>query len=211
MADLNIKKLQSPYLREFFQDVFDGTAELEGISVQADGTSVPIAFATSAPVNAVAAQGTLTFTDSVSDTETVTIGDDVYEFDTDGTEDITEGNIRVDVSGGATASDAVTALVTAITGNTEATYSAVDGDGDTVVVTYETKGTVGNSVEVETDCADASWGSEVATLGDTTEGVDGTVAVKGQMYADASYLYFAVADNATDDTNWRRVSLGSAY
>lgn len=105
------------------------------------------------------ATGTLTFTSSVSDGETVTIGDDVYEFDTDAEATITEGNIRVDVSGGATAPAAVTALVSAI--GSERLYTAVDGDGDTVVITYNVSGVVGE-IDTTTTCADASWGS--ATL-----------------------------------------------
>ena len=99
MANLNINKLQSPYLRAFFQDIFDGTTALEGLSVQDSKTTNPISFTTSAPVNGVAAQGTLTFSDSVSDTETVTIGTDVYEFDTDAS--VTEGNILTDMSAAA--------------------------------------------------------------------------------------------------------------
>lgn len=209
MANLNIQELRNPALRDFFGDIFDGTTALEGIKTQAEATTVPIAFTASAPVNAVAAVGTLTFSGAVSDTETVTIGDDVYEFDTDAVAAITEGNIRVDVSGGATAAAAVTALVAAI--GSERGYTAADGAGDTVVVTYGTKGTVGNAIAVATTCAAGSWGAGVTTLGDTTAGVDGTVGVKGQMYADASYLYFAVDANTTADTNWRRVSLGSAY
>lgn len=45
----------------------------------------------------------------VADGETVTIGDDVYEFDDD--DDFTEGNIQVDVSGGLTPALAGAALV----------------------------------------------------------------------------------------------------
>lgn len=42
-------------------------------------------------------------------------------------------------------------------------------------------------------------------------GVDGTVAVKGQVYADDTYLYVAKDDNSVSDNNWRRISLGSVY
>ena len=44
-----------------------------------------------------------------------------------------------------------------------------------------------------------------------TGGVDGTVAEAGEVRFDASYLYLASADNSPVDTNWRRVTLGSAY
>ena len=42
-------------------------------------------------------------------------------------------------------------------------------------------------------------------------GVDGTEADAGEMYYDASYLYFTVAANGPTDANWRRVTLGSVY
>lgn len=51
---------------------------------------------------------------TVLDTETITIGTSVFEFDTNSS--ITAGNIKIDVSGGATASAAITAAVTAING-----------------------------------------------------------------------------------------------
>jgi hypothetical protein len=57
-------------------------------------------------------------------------------------------------------------------------------------------------------------GSGVVTAMEATHldgGVDGTVALEGDMYRDASYLYVAVADNTVADGNWRRISLGSAY
>ena len=172
--------------------------------MQDDKPTNPISFVTSAPVNGVAATGTLTFSDSVSDTETVTIGDDVYEFDTDAS--VTAGNILVDVSGGATASDAVTALVAAITASDTQGVGAADGAGDTVVLTADTKGTAANSIATTETCANAAFGA--ATL---TGGVDSTTGVKGQMYIDASYLYVSIATSTVSTTNWRRVSLGSAY
>jgi hypothetical protein len=50
----------------------------------------------STPVNAVKAKATLTLTGVVSDTQTVTIGSKVYEFDTTGA--FTAGNIQVNVA-----------------------------------------------------------------------------------------------------------------
>lgn len=156
------------------------------------------------PVNAVAATGTLTFTDAVSDGEVVVIGTDTYEFDTDAEATITEGNIRVDVSGGATASDAVTALVAAI--GEERVYSGADGDGDTVVVTYGTPGTVGN-IATTTTCVAGSWSGETLT-----GGVDGTVVDgRGFWYEDDDYIYCTTDANTTADANWKRIAKGSAY
>jgi hypothetical protein len=125
------------------------------------------------------ATATLTFTDSVSDGEQVIIGDEVYEFDTD--EDVSEGAIAVDVSGGATASDAVSALVSAITSDSEL-VSGADGTGDTVDITALVAGVSGNDIAVSTDCANASWGEEVETL---SGGVDANTKM-GNTYTFAT-------------------------
>lgn len=151
-------------------------------------------------VNAVAADGALTFSGVVSDGETVTIGADVYEFDTDA--EVTEGNILVDVSGGATAADAVTALVAAITANTGSVVSAVDGTGDVVNVTAKTKGAAGNTIATVTDCANGSWAAAALS-----RGVDGTVADKGAILVDADYVYVATDDNTVADANWKKAAL----
>ena len=121
------------------------------------------------------AAGTLTFTGAVSDGETVTIGSDIYEFDTNGV--VNGSNIAVDVSGGATAPAAVTALVAAITASATEAVSAADGTGDTVVVTADYAGvgsdaiygTAVNTIATTETCANASWGAALLA-----GGVDGT-------------------------------------
>jgi len=105
----------------------------------------------------VHATGTLTFTSDAVDGDTVTIGDDVYEFDTNGV--FTPGNIQVDVSAGATASAAVTALVAAITASTTEDVSAADGALDTVVVTSVHSGVAGNAIATTQTCTNATWGA----------------------------------------------------
>lgn len=158
---------------------------------------------TKTPVNAVQATGTLTCSDAVSDGETVTIGDDVYEFDTDSS--VTAGNIAVDVSGGATASDAVTALVAAITASGDGTYSAADGAGDTVVITYGTYGTVGNAVATTETCTNGAWGA--ATL---ENGVNGTAGKKGEFCWDADYIYVCgTKDMSGTNHYWERAAKAS--
>lgn len=156
------------------------------------------------PVNGVAATGTLTFSGVVADGQTVTIGSRVYEFDTNSS--ITSGHVAVDVSGGVTASAAVTALVAAITGDTSAVVTAADGAGDTVVVTAKTKGTAANSYATTETCTNGSWGA--STL---AGGVDSTLGRDKEIMADSSYLYVSVGKSTVSTTNWRRVSLGSAY
>lgn len=151
------------------------------------------------PVNAVQATGALTFSGVVSDGETVTIvsesGTDVYEFDDDSS--VTEGNIAVDVSGGATASDAVTALVAAITASGNGDYSGADGTGDVVDITHTEYGTVGNSVTTTETCANGAWGA--ATL---EGGVDGTPGLKGQMYHDSSYIWVCQTEDMTLENHY---------
>jgi predicted secreted protein len=111
--------------------------------------------------------GTLTFSGTTANGELVTIGGRVYEFCTDG--DVTNGRVEVDISGGNSASQSVTALVAAITGDTFAVVTAVDGALDTVVVTSKVLGTSANSIGTTKTCANAAWGG--ATLGGGTVGV----------------------------------------
>lgn len=155
--------------------------------------------ATGTPVDAVAATGIVTFSGAVSDGDTVTIGADVYEFDTDSS--VTSGNIAVDVSGGATAPAAVTALAAAITASDTQGVGGVDGAGDTVDLTADVKGAAGN-------LALAKSGTNIAVSGATlTGGVDATVAEQGAIRADATNIYVAIADCTIVDTGkWKKVA-----
>ena len=211
MANLNIQKLQSPYLREFFEDIFDGTTGLEGLSIQDNKPTNPISFTTSAPVNAVASQGTLTMDTQPTVGDTMTIGSKTYTFTTDGTA-ASDGEIDV----GADLADAKTLVPAAINGtdgiNTaNASVTAAAFSGDDMVVTAITKGTAGDSIATTETFTAGTNVFDAATLGTTTAGVDSTTAVKGQMYVDASYLYCSIAVSTVSTTNWRRVTLGSAY
>ena len=71
-------------------------------NVVGDVTGSASAGKTGTPVNAVAATGSLTIGGVVIDGETITIGSNIYEFDTDGS--YSGGNVQVDISGAATAS-----------------------------------------------------------------------------------------------------------
>ena len=210
MANINIQKLQSQYLRAFFKDIFDGTTAVEGNSVQDDKVTNPISFTTSAPVNAVASQGTLTMDTQPTVGNTMTIGASVYTFTTDGTA-AAEGEIDV----GADLADCKTLVVAAINGtdhNTaNASVTAATFSGDDCVLTAIIKGTAANSVATTETFTAATNIFDAATLGTTTAGVNSTTGVKGQMFVDASYLYCSVAASTVSTTNWRRVTLGSAY
>lgn len=62
---------------------------------------------------------------NVADAETVTIGDQVYEFDTAASPTITAGRTRVDVNAAQTPTAASAALVLAINNNAQSTVAAV--------------------------------------------------------------------------------------
>ena len=151
------------------------------------------------PVNAVAAQGTITMAG-------VAVADETFVVDTQTYTWKAARSVAGEVTIGADAPAAVTNIVTAITAD-QTTVTAVDGAGDTVVVTAATKGTAGNSI-VFTE-ASTNMTVDATTLGTTTAGVDGTVGVANELAFDASYLYHAVAANTISDNTWRRVTLGA--
>jgi hypothetical protein len=134
--------------------------------------------------------------DTIGTTETFTANSNVFSATT--------------LTGGAncSAANAVTALVAAVTASDTEGVSAADGAGDTVVLTADVAGTVGNAITIaETMTNGAFAGGATALSG----GVNGTVGVDGEMYKDSSYLYVCTATNTTATKNWRRVSLGSEY
>lgn len=141
-----------------------GAGKVYGVVVNShtSGKMILVNGTTAYNETADAATGSLTFTGVVADGQTVTIGSEVYEFDTDS--DVTAGNIAVDVSGGVTAAAAVTALVTAITAES-ALVTAVDDTGDVVTVTATTAGVAGNSIATTETCTNASWGAATLTGG----------------------------------------------
>lgn len=77
---------------------------------------------------------------NVADTETVTIGADVYEFDTDST--VTPGNIPVDVSGSVLPADATDALIAAINTSGTEDVTAVDISDNEILLHGDTVGDV---------------------------------------------------------------------
>lgn len=118
---------------------------------------------------AVAAQGTLTFTGQPADAETVVIGGQTYTWETAAID------VADEVAVGADVAESISNLVSAI--NTGASGSgtiwgagttqnsdvtARKGPGDTLIVTARTPGTAANSVGTTETMANASWGA--ATL-----------------------------------------------
>jgi hypothetical protein len=86
------------------------------------------------------------------------------------------------------------------------TVTADANDNTSQVVTAKVKGTAAESIAVDDSLSNGAWGDT-----NLAAGVDGTVGKANEVLADATYLYHAVAANTVADTNWRRISLGSAY
>lgn len=118
----------------------------------------------------------------------------------------------VTLGGGADciAANAITALVAAITASDTQGVGAVDGAGDTVVLTSDLGGEAANTIALVTDMANATFtgGITETTL---SGGVNGTVASGMKFLVDATYLYVCLDGNTLAQRNWRRISLGAAY
>lgn len=106
------------------------------------------------------------------------------------------------------AANAVTALVGTITLEDTQGVSAADGDGNTVVLTADVAGVIGNEIGVSTDMALGAFTAEAVAL---SGGIDGTVADALTILADASYIYICVLPNTVADKNWRRIALGNVF
>ena len=106
------------------------------------------------------------------------------------------------------ATDAVTALVAAITASDTQGVGAVDGEGDTIELTSDIAGVIGNGIAIDEDMANGAFaGGAVALSG----GVDGTIGSDGETMKDATYLYISILENTISNKNWRRHAHGAAY
>lgn len=161
---------------------------------------------TKTPVNAVAATGTLTIAEPVTNNDTMTIGTVTYTFKTGATAAANQIGLGADEP--ATKVAIVAAINGTDTFNTaHPVVSAGNFSGDNSTLTARTKGTAGNVATTETFTHISNVFAAAAMSG----GVDGTLGEAGEMAKDNSYIYVAIAKNTVSGTNWRRVSLGSAY
>jgi len=137
--------------------------------------------------------------DLIATTETFTAGSNIFDAVTLGT--TTPGVDCVQA-------DAVTALALAITTSDTQGVGAVDGAGDTVVLTADTKGIAGNSIATTETMANGAFAQV-----NLTGGVSGTIGtVVGQIvHYDGTYLYYLNSANTISDNNWRRITKGSVY
>jgi len=169
------------------------------------------------PVNAVAALSTLTSTNTNATAgKKVVIGSVEYTFVDALTTD--PAAVPYEVLIGNDADATLANLVAAINGaeGEGSTYGTgteahPDVEAGTISahafdVTAKVSGEIGNQIAVSTDEATLSFDDETL-LG----GVDGTVAKKGSILVDESYLYVAIDDNSVADANWRRISVGVVY
>lgn len=96
--------------------------------------------ATIAAVAAVQNHNYLALGANVAEGETVTIGDDVFEFDDD--DSVTEGNIAIDITGGVTPADVIPDLVAAINVNSSVVQAVAFGTAGILIWDTANRGTV---------------------------------------------------------------------
>ena len=104
------------------------------------------------------------------------------------------------------AANAITALVAAITAvSALVTAEAVNA---TVVITAKISGILGNAIALAETMANAAFAAAATVL---AGGTNGTIGIAGSLMVDASYIYVCIATNTISGSNWRRISLGSAF
>jgi len=141
-------------------------------------------------VTGVAAQGTLTIAEPVTDTNTMTIDEVVYTFRAEGTADedgeidlgADEAATKVNICAAILGTDGINTVHPTVT--CEAAF-----DGDDLVLTAKSTGTAGNSIATTETITHASNVFDAATLGTTTAGVTEVIAVVGpvgEMYFDTT-------------------------
>lgn len=133
---------------------------------------------------------------NIATTETFSAGTNVFS--------------AVKLAGGTdcSAANAVTALAAAITASDTQGVGGADGAGDTVDLTADIGGVVGNDIEIAETMANGAFAGAAVKL---SGGVDGTPGEARTVLVDSSYLYIAIAEQTINDKYWRRISLGSAF
>jgi hypothetical protein len=133
---------------------------------------------------------------SIAATETYTAGTNVFS------------SATLATGANCSAANAITALVAAITASDTQGVGAADGAGDTIDLTADTAGVVGNAITLAETLTNGSFTGGATVL---AGGVNGTIGTVASTMIDASYIYRCVAANTISGKNWRRISLGSAY
>jgi len=107
-----------------------------------------------------------------------------------------------------TAVNTVTAIVAAILAHDTQGVTGASGAGNTVVLSADIAGAIGNNITIGETMANGSFTGGATKL---SGGVNGTVATGMKIMVDATYMYVCLAGNTTAQKNWRRVALGNAY
>lgn len=153
------------------------------------------------PVNAIAAQGTITVSGTPVADETMHIGETLYTFKA-----LRSGAGEITIS--AVNATQATNIINAITADST-DVTAANGTASTVVVTAKVRGVSGNNLTfTESVTGIAMNGSN--KLGGTTLGVSGTVAPAKTSYSSGLYFYHTPVKNTIADANWLRF-LGATY
>ena len=138
------------------------------------------------------ATGTLTFSGNVADTETVVINGITYEFNSTGS--VTAGNVEVPVHSALTPAVATVNLTAAVNGNaTSAAILTAASTATTVVLTYDTQATAGNSVTTTDTVTNAAFGAATLLGGVADAGwSDSSIPTPASVWSDnATFLSLA--------------------
>ena len=162
-------------------------------------------FSDATPRNPKRAKAILTLTNTVSNSETVTIGTDVFEFRTSG--DAGTGKIKVDISGeGNTAPDKAAAkLAQTINANSTIVTATVGEDADEndiVTIEYKEIGTEGNAIAVDKTMDNATFGAGVTKL---SGGQLGTPSMTKNVVVYVDHYYYWCDKEGNEKTvSWKR-------
>jgi hypothetical protein len=159
-------------------------------------------FSAASPVNPKKASATLTFDDAVVAAETVTIGDEVYEFVAAAGSITKDTNIAVVVGENLTADNAVAKLATAINANSSVVTAVSSTTNDTVVISYIAVGTAGNDINIAKTCTNASFGDGVTALSGGQYGTPCPVA-DVIVYASPHY-YWCITPGNQGNVAWQK-------
>ena len=102
----------------------------------------------------------------------------------------------------------VSKIITAITNNDTEGVGATDAGGNSITLTADAAGVLGNSITLSKTMTNSNFTDDVTNL---IGGINGTVVEGTKFMIDTSYLYVRVNGNTVSGKNWRRVSIGSAY
>lgn len=187
--------------RPLERNLFSGPLKLESPLYAEAGFNIFLPGTDGHPTNAVAAYEVLTITGTTADTQTVTVGSTVYEFDTNDT--ITDGRVQVDISGGNSIDASLEALHYVLEGDFN---SVIDLDANTFTVTTTVPGVIGNTITIGETLTNGSWDSDAVLL---SNGEDGTIGEAGETIFVNGRLFYTAVANTIAGQNWKTVELHS--